>query len=241
MAFFRTLPWFAQIKEYLVTCERIAETVGDYAGFVISDPLDRRPFRWNPVAVKPLDEVKSVGGNRVLLDVPCHAGKTKTETEPRRIGHKMETADGYSWIEYDELQPRAKFQTNTIYKRAALNGAGDYAIDRGQLSRQIGPQVIHLLDSYFAALVTQSLYRRGVRDLVVVHDAFCVAEKHVDTLQSAIHEASETWFRGLGPVYDSLLAAASGHPNIRFFAEARARWADRCQRDDFPHFVALPS
>jgi hypothetical protein len=197
MAFFRALPWFAQIKEYLVTCVRIAETVGDYAGFVITDPLDRRPFRWNPVAVKPLDEVKSVGGNRVLLDVPCVVGKK--QNEPLRIGHKMETADGYSWIEYDEIKPRAKYQP--AFSPATPNAGDDYPIDRGQLSRQLAPQVIHLLDSYFAALVSQGLHRQGVRDMVVVHDAFCVAEEHAPVLLSAIHDASETWFRGLGPVY----------------------------------------
>jgi hypothetical protein len=241
MTFLRALPWFAKTEEYLRECRDISAHVDQYTGFVITDPLDKRPFRWNPVAIRPLDEVKSVGGNRVRLDVACHAWKIKTETEPLRIGHKMETSDGYSWMEYDEIPPRAKSQPKSTYKRAEPNDAGDYAIDRGELRRQIAPQVIHLLDSYFAALVTQNLYRRRVRDMVVVHDAFCVAEKHVDTLQSAIHEASETWFRGLGPVYDSLLAATPRRPAIRLFANARARWADRCQRGDFPHFVALPS
>src|SRR5262249_42608094 len=75
MAFFRALPWFTRTAEYLAACRDIAEHVDEYTGFIITDPLDKRTFRWNPVAVRPLDDVKSLGGNRVYLDVPCRAVK----------------------------------------------------------------------------------------------------------------------------------------------------------------------
>jgi len=238
MEFFRALPWFAETTEYLSTCKDIADAVDDYVGFAITDPLDRRTLRWNPVAVRPLTDIRSVGGNRIRLDAACVVGKLPNA--PLRIGQKMETADGYSWIEYDEIQPRAKYRTT--YQPATANGDGDYAIDRSRLQRQIAPQIIHLLDSYFAALVVHGLHNRNVRDMVVVHDAFCVAEADVPALLSAIDEASEGWFLGLGPVYESLLTAAKDHGlGLPLIEAAHALWVERCKNKDFPHFTALPA
>ena len=241
MAFFRALPWVAKIRDYLTTCTQITNAVDAHAGFLVTDPLDRVPFRWNPVAVRnrgetgePFVEVKSVGGNHVPLDVACEVLRAKNE--PLRIKDKtrMETADGYAWTEIDEveIQPRAK--TRSIY-RPAMSTAGAYPIDRAQLGRQLAPQIIHLLDSYFAALVVRELHRRHVQDMVVVHDAFCVIADHVPALLSAIEEASKTWFLGLGPVYKSLLEALpGGGVALPLLKDARERWDERKRSKDFP-------
>jgi hypothetical protein len=223
-AFLRALPWFADTRAYRNLCRRIANGVDDHAGFIVIDPLDGQPLRWNPVATKPTYAIKSVGDNHVSIAV---AGYEASDTG---------ALPQYDWDTEALLEHRWPKNFVTTHPKRDGDYRGDYPIDRHRLRRRIAPQLIHLLDSYFAALVVHELHRRRVRDVVVIHDAFLLAEEHVPALHEAMNAASERWYRGLEPVYTSLLRYAPADPLL---LAAYRRWNDRCRANDIPGIVAL--
>src|SRR5262249_47959555 len=49
---------------------------------------------------------------------------------------------------------------------------GTYPIDQKELRQMIAPCLVHALDATFAGLVIESLHKRGVRDVVSIHDGW---------------------------------------------------------------------
>jgi hypothetical protein len=107
--------------------------------------------------------------------------------------------------------------------------------------RRIAPGLIHMLDSFFAALVLERLHEQQVRDVVMIHDAWLVPLDAEKRLTSAISAAGEPWLRGLGPIYDVFDRYLTGR-----LAEVAREWRDRWEariadctagRDQWPLFL----
>jgi hypothetical protein len=187
------VPMIRQLLEFLPVAEAVglaAYAVDPTAGVEVVDPLDKTPFRWNPLRRQKI-QVAS-GSFKLYVGAPVLSG------------------DGY-----------------LVYKK--------------KLIRRIAPGLIHMLDSFFAALVLERLHTHDVRDVVMIHDAWLVPLDAEKRLTSAISSAGEPWLRGLGPIYDVFDRYLTG----RFAAVAREwrhRWEKRIAdctagRDQWPLFL----
>jgi hypothetical protein len=118
------------------------------------------------------------------------------------------------------------------------NSAGDYPVDAAKLGRVILPCLVHTLDAAFASFVVEALHRRGVRDVVSVHDCWMVATDAEPVLRDAIREAGEPWLRALEPVYAALREAIGNDsvfgPKIRGW---EAQWRRRVADKRWPEFL----
>jgi len=103
-----------------------------------------------------------------------------------------------------------------------------------------------MLDALFAAYVLLELHRRGVRNIVSIHDAWYIPETPDarKVLQDALCAAGEPWFRALGDVYKYLESYLKPSPNPDWWdmlIEARRKWDQALERHDWPMFRASVS
>jgi hypothetical protein len=128
------------------------------------------------------------------------------------------------------------------------NPEGDYPVDLQKMKRKVAPCLVHMLDAYFAGLVIERLAAHGVRDFVSIHDCWLVPagvktnegpKQGRDVLADCIRDAGAEWLKGLGPVYDRLVAYLGDDPGYGDFVRAiKAKWEDRVRRESWPVFAA---
>ena len=127
---------------------------------------------------------------------------------------------------------------------------GDYAVDSGHLKREIAPMAVHMLDAYFSSLVIEGLLKRGVRDVVGIHDNWLVPAlteagsggrvfPGVQVLEAAIQGAGRAWLEGLGSVYKEFIGYLGDTDDGRWFQQLEADWRARVARQDWPTFAAV--
>jgi hypothetical protein len=126
-------------------------------------------------------------------------------------------------------------------------GCTRYPVDEAALRRRLAPCVIHMLDAYFSSLVMTELSRRGVRDLVGIHDCWLVPahmgtergiERATDLIAAARDTAAEAWYRGLGPVFESMRGYLDdeGSRFRGWISGVHANWEKRAQEGYRPAF-----
>lgn len=127
---------------------------------------------------------------------------------------------------------------------------GDYAVDSGHLKREIAPMAVHMLDAYFSSLVIEGLLKRGVRDVLGIHDNWLVPAlteagsggrvfPGVQVLEAAIQGAGRAWLEGLGSVYKEFIGYLGDTDDGRWFQQLEADWRARVARQDWPTFAAV--
>jgi hypothetical protein len=122
---------------------------------------------------------------------------------------------------------------------------GDYAVDPGRLKRGIAPMTVHMLDAYFSSLVIEQLLKRGVRDVVGIHDCWLVPafiEAGVpgeQALEGAIQAAGRVWLEGLGSVYKEFVGYLGDNDDGLWFQQLEGDWRARVARRDWPTFAAV--
>jgi hypothetical protein len=128
--------------------------------------------------------------------------------------------------------------------------AGEFKVSRPKLVSTFGPSFIHTLDSMFCGLVVEELGRRGVRDVVAIHDAWHVPADAVDVLLDAVKAAGRPWYEALGSVYNELerlrgtctpptrgprKGKCCGHC-ANWIRDLREGWRQRVADGDWPEF-----
>jgi hypothetical protein len=127
---------------------------------------------------------------------------------------------------------------------------GDYAVAPDQLKRGIAPMTVHMLDAYFSSLVIEGLLKRGVRDVVGIHDAWHVPALFVvkegspllqgeQVLEAAISDTGQAWLQGLGSIYQEFISYLGDTDDGRWFQQLEAHWQARVALEKWPHFTAV--
>lgn len=107
-----------------------------------------------------------------------------------------------------------------------------------KLESRVAPCIAHHMDTSFCVEVTDALVRRGVDNIVPVHDNWYVPADDEDALEPSIEEAGEGFLRSLGP---SIVAAFELYlgKSRNYGAEVgkmRERYDARVKRGDWPKF-----
>jgi hypothetical protein len=197
--FLNSIPQYKNIRQFLRACRRIAGRVNLYRGFEFTDPFDETCVRWNPV--ERTDKYLNSGGFQLLVSVP--GKRTKAQVN----------------LESSETVP------SELVENEPDPVTGDYPIDRNGLRKMIAPCLTHALDAAFAGHLVEQLDRKGVCDIVLIHDAFFTPGEIGDAFEAASWE----WFKRLGSVYSDLLKdLAPGDRTFRPLLEAaQANWETR--------------
>jgi hypothetical protein len=124
----------------------------------------------------------------------------------------------------------------------------EYPVDRERLRRMMAPCIVHTIDAYFSTLVMRKLADRKIRDFIGIHDCWYVPKQVRSNgrvcdgdriLRRAINDAAAEWYRGLGPVYRSLLANVRGQKEFeRLIKRAQRRWWKRRREGHVPRFLS---
>jgi hypothetical protein len=104
---------------------------------------------------------------------------------------------------------------------------GAYPIDRKELKKMLAPCLVHTLDAAFAGLVIEGLHKRGVRDVVSIHDCWMAPV----ALEPVLEGATRKWFKLLGGFYRHLLKYDAFKPLLQPAYEA---WQARIAAGDWP-------
>jgi len=115
---------------------------------------------------------------------------------------------------------------------------GAQPVDLEKLRNMVAPCLVHMLDALFAGLVIEELAKRGVRDVVSVHDAWMVAADGESTLDEAFDAAGEPWLRALRPVYKDLDRYLKGTEYASWVQDCKAKWKRRVAAKRWPKFRA---
>jgi hypothetical protein len=115
---------------------------------------------------------------------------------------------------------------------------GAYPVDLKKLRNMVAPCLVHMLDALFASLVVEALAKRGIRDVVSVHDAWMVAADGERTLDDAFDAAGEPWLRALRPVYKDLDRYLKGTEYTSWVQDCKAKWKRRVAAKRWPKFRA---
>jgi hypothetical protein len=124
---------------------------------------------------------------------------------------------------------------------------GDYPVSLPKLKQAVAPGVVHLLDAFFSALVVQALERKGVADIVALHDCWLISVEmktpedvddppHEYVLQSVLEGAGRTWLERLGHLYTGLVDALRGTEFEPWMRRLQAQWDQRVREEKWPDF-----
>ena len=236
-AFLDDLPGTREMLQFLRACQWIGRHADRYAGLELVDSLDQTPFQWNPVqradvrlALDRWDVTLIKPGRYMGGRCPTCGSSRNVRRGNRRTCQSSECR--HTWT--------VAFIPNDA------NAAGDYPIDPVKLHNMAAPCLIHALDALFAAHVVLELRRRGVVNIVSIHDGWYVPKTPaaVQTLQAAIKAAGEPWLRGLEDVYKSLLHYLKPSPDPEWrdlMQGAYDQWRGRMALRDWPVFTAAVS
>jgi len=130
----------------------------------------------------------------------------------------------------------------------APNAAGEYPVSKRQLKKMIAPCLVHVLDSYYSTLVMEKLAKRGITDIVGIHDCWMVPQRvsisgeicdGLDVLHQAMDEASVEWYAGLGSVYQDLIRYLGDDAQFgNLIMTAYHKWQERVSKGYKPVFKA---
>jgi hypothetical protein len=136
------------------------------------------------------------------------------------------------------VEARTKIKVYVHEPVGLPNGKGKYPVDLKKLRNMVAPCLVHMLDALFAGLVIEELTKRGIRDVVSVHDAWMVAADAEPALLDVFDTAGEPWLRSLGPVYDDLNRSLKGTDYASWVQDCKATWKRRVAKEEWPWFRA---
>jgi len=232
-AFLHSLPGFNEAQRFLEACRWVGGHADRHKGLELIDPLDQTPFCWNPI--QRADDLLRLDGWDLVLMKPgsyetglCPSCQTNRST---RRGNRRTC-----WRASCRATWTVKFTEN------APNAAGRYPVNLTKLRQMAAPCFVHMLDGLFAAYVIRELRRRGVTNLVSIHDSWYIpAIPDARTvLEDALVAAGEPWLRALVGVYQLLEVYLKPSPDPEWWnmlVEARRSWKDREQRQEWPRFL----
>jgi hypothetical protein len=216
--FLKSIPQYRQLSKFLEACRLIAERVDLYHGFEFTDLLDGEAVRWNPV--QRADTVVSSHGLKILVRRPGRvvSHKEREDWEPRGAG-----------------RPVYRFVPNKPDPET-----GDFPIDREELSAMLAPCFVHALDAALAGRVILALDAAGAQNIISIHDAWFAQLPDAEAFDAALAQATEAWFRALGPAYDDLARELPNGALRKLILDARSKWQDRVAVGRWPRFHLKP-
>jgi hypothetical protein len=236
-AFLDDLPGFKETRRFLGACRWIGRHADRFAGLALVDPLDETSFRWNPIqrADVPLRldkwDVTLIKPGKYPGGLCPACASNRSDRRGNRRTCRNATCR-HTWT--------IQFIPNDA------NAAADYPTDPVKLHNMAAPCVVHMLDALFAAHVILELRRRGVTNVVSIHDCWYIPETDnaQTVLQKAVEAAGEPWFRALENVYKLLLHYLKPSPDPEWWdllVDAHRLWEDRVKRQDWPVFSVAVS
>ena len=185
--------------------------------------------------------VKTLLGFLPVCEAVAHAAFERSSTAGVEVVDALDESR-FCWNPLRRRKMQIGSGAFKLYCSAPVFEGDGYRVDKRKLARRIAPGLTHMADSFFAALVLGELHKRGVTNVVMIHDAWPVPADAESRLDEAIVAAGEPWLRKLGPIYDVFERYLTTGQYGKLVREWRTRWRQRiadCEadRDTWPRFL----
>jgi len=158
---------------------------------------------------------------RGVVFIDPHDGAEVRWNPAQRATKKVKVSYGHT-IEARLPGREIRFGQQRRFVPAPSSKVGDFSVNSRELAQLVAPCFVHMLDSYFNALVLEYLRDRGVANIVAVHDGWFVpayidsARTGREVLTDAIADVGRPWLSGLGRLYNGLASSLKGSPHEHF-------------------------